>query len=424
MPSCGNSPGRGILSAGNVRSENVREMSKAQRRYLGMSPGRIRTFLSAAGCASLMLFLCTCQNPSAADTSYWTTETWWTPVGKPAFSASNVNYTSIVLASDGTPYVVFEDGANGAYASVMKYDHGAWHYVGPVGFSGVTAQSTTLAFDPNGVLYVAFVAGSPSAVNVMKYMSATGWQTVGSANFSGAGNVWQVALAVDPSGVPCVAYVDATTNKATVMKCPGGTWIPVGPAGGFSGVGASNVALAFNKAGVPFVAFTDGSWGNQETAMTFDGTNWVLLGSQGFSGSSVAYVCLALDAGGVPYVAYGGAVSAGLVANVMKYSGGKWSSVGQPGFSSGTISGVSLALGPTGVPYVAYMDDSITNPDLSIDPITVMRFSGGGWAPVGKTGFTGGYAMSPSLVIDANGIPYVAYTDGLHGEFATVMSFQ
>jgi hypothetical protein len=388
------------------------------------SHGRIRILLSAA-CASLILLLGSCQDPSVADKSIWTSESWWASVGKPAFSQSNVNYTAIAFAPDGTPYVVFEDGANSAFASVMKNNGAGWVYVGGVGFSGITAQSTTLAFDRNGVPYVAFVAGSPSAVNVMKYTGSgtTGWETVGIPNFSGAaGNVWQVALAIDPSGVPHVAYVDPSTAKATVMKCPGATWVPVGPAGGFSGAGASNVALAIDKAGTPFVAFTDGSWGNQETAMSFDGSSWVLLGSQGFSGTSVGYVSLVIDAAGVPYVAYGAAFPA--IATVMRYSGGTWSYVGQPGFTAGTISGLSFAFSPTGVPYIAYLDDSITNPDLSIDPVTVMRFSAGSWVPVGRKGFTGGYAMSPSLAIGASGIPYVAYTDGLRGEFATVMSFQ
>jgi len=390
---------------------------------MGDTRGRIRLLLSAA-CCSLIMTLGSCQDPSDIGKSIWTMKNVWAPVGHSAISASNVAYTSVAVAPDGTPYVAFEDGAHGAAASVMKFN-GSWTYVGSPGFSGVTAQSTTLAFDSNGILYVAFVDASATkaAVSVMKYTGTgtTGWQFVGNADLSGSAtnDVWQVCIAIDPSGTPHVAYTDPVTTMATVMKYSPGTntWGPVGPAGGFSGAGASNVSLAFDKAGTPYVAYTDGSWGNQETAMTFNGSTWVLMGTQGFSGSSVAYVSIVLDASGVPYVGYGDATAPGIVASVMKYSGGAWSYVGPRGLSSGVVLGVSLALSPTGNPSIAYQDGT----DGSA---TVMEFSGGNWSPIGRTGFSGGGSQFTSLAIDSNGTPYVAYQDGAHGGYATVMRFQ
>ena len=46
-------------------------------------------------------------------------------VGTPGFSDSKADYTSLALASDGTPFVAYNDSYNGG-VTVMMFDGESW----------------------------------------------------------------------------------------------------------------------------------------------------------------------------------------------------------------------------------------------------------------------------------------------------------
>ncbi|MFC5470863.1 S-layer homology domain-containing protein [Cohnella suwonensis] len=355
----------------------------------------------------------------------------WQDLGSAGFSAGEAGYTSLYVATDGTPYVAYSDAGNSNKATVMKYDGTGttgWVPVGSAGFSAGSADFTSLYVAADGTPYVAYMDGGNSyKATVMKYdgTGTTGWVPVGSAGFS-AGEAPYTSLYVAADGTPYVAYMDAGNSyKATVKKYDGtGTtgWVPVGSAG-FSAGQAEYTSLYVAADGTPYVAYRDAGNSYNTTVKKYDGTGttgWVPVGSAGFSAGQANYTSLYVAADGTPYVAYRD-LGNSYKATVMKYDGTGttgWVPVGSAGFSAGMVNYMSLSIATDGTPYVAYMDDGNSN------KATVMKYDGTGttgWVTVGSAGFSAGSAYFTSLYVAADGTPYVAYMDGGNSNKATVM---
>ena len=208
-------------------------------------------------------------NPLAATNFSFTTNLpAWGDVGNAGFSAGAVNYTSLAIASDGTPYVAYQDSDNSNKATVMKFDGNNWVNVGSAGFSAGDAQYTSLAIAPNGTPYVAYVdAGNSNQATVMEF-DGFNWVYVGNAGFS-AGIANYTSLAIASNGTPYVAYQDSgNSNKATVMQFDGTNWVNVGNAGFSAGV-ADYTSLAITSDGTPYVAYRDGGNSGEATVMSY-----------------------------------------------------------------------------------------------------------------------------------------------------------
>jgi len=98
-----------------------------------------------------------------------------------------------------------------------------------------------------------------------------------------------------------------------------------------------------------------------------------------------------------------------------------WKYVGNKGF---TYSGfwwqafdISLVFNAAGQPYVAFTDWNNSG------KATVMKFDGTNWVKLGNAGFSAGEAHFISLALDSNGDPFVAFSDYGNAEKATVMKF-
>ena len=131
----------------------------------------------------------------------------WVTVGSAGFSTGNVFFTSIAVDGSGTPYVVYSDGGgpindNGP-TTVMKYNGTSWVTVGSAGFSAGAAYYTSIAIDTSGTPYVVYEdSANGQKISVMKY-DGINWVTVGSSGFS-AGHVWYSTIAIDQTGTPYV----------------------------------------------------------------------------------------------------------------------------------------------------------------------------------------------------------------------------
>ncbi|MDG0811196.1 phage tail protein [Cohnella rhizosphaerae] len=80
-----------------------------------------------------------------------------------------------------------------------------------------------------------------------------------------------------------------------------------------------------------------------------------------------------------------------------------WRLVGEAGFSGQLVRDTELVLDAAGIPYIAYVDQAMTG------KIIVKKFTGAAWASVGAEA-TDEQASSVSLALDGEGRPYIAYT--------------
>lgn len=226
------------------------------------------------------------------------------------------------------------------------------------------------------------------------------------------------ALAVAHDGVLYAAYRDR--DKAVVKRFDGRSWSDVGGDAVSSG-DAHYIALAVYR-GTPYIAFQDFSDQGRGgvTVKKFDSGTWQPLGHAGFSAGEAGYIALAVAPDGTPYVAYQDFSPAGQGRlTVERFSGRQWAPVGALGFSPGKAHYVSLSIAGDGTPYVGYQDMH----DIHMG-IAVQAFTGKSWQSIGSAGFSAGTALFVNLALAPDGTPYVAYQDGGHEHPASVKRYR
>jgi hypothetical protein len=330
----------------------------------------------------------------------------WRHVGIAGFSAGVVDRPTLALDSNDVPYVAYRDSGNARKATVMKFDGTSWEIVGSAGFSADQARYVSIAVDNLNIPYVAYEDyGNSGKATVMKF-EGSGWVPVGSAGFS-PDNASEVSLVIDRSHKPYVLYEYSDPvsdeNNLAVMRYDGGNWDYVGAAD-FTEGEAYDSSLALDGNGTPYVAFLDVANADKATVMKFDGNSWVTVGSAGFSENFVGeYTDIAIDGNGTPYLVYEDGDDR--KATVMKFDGSSWVIVGTPGFSAGEAHVPSIAIDSEGNPFVAYGDYAAS------EKLTVMMYDGISWVTVDAVGITEGYIFTPSLAIDGNDCALVVYED-------------
>ncbi len=104
-----------------------------------------------------------------------------------------------------------------------------------------------------------------------------------------------------------------------------------------------------------------------------------------------------------------------LLLFVKSASAQSWEQVGNTGFSQSETRYPSLAIDKNGVPYLAYQN-------LDNYKATVKKFDGNNWVNVGTPDVSDGKATGLSLVFDQNNTPYLSYTSGENGEYSYLIT--
>ncbi len=326
----------------------------------------------------------------------------WQNVGKPDFPIGPLNFC-MDIGKDGIPYLLYDDPVSGLV--LKKFDGSNWVLVGSPGFA--SGEHSTMVIDSDGTPYVTLTYSPPTNnVRIMKF-DGVSWVNVGPPGFLTRLDE-PVPIKLDKSGTPYVAYMDKVTGLVSVAKFNGSSWITVGNAG-FSETVGWNPMLAIDSSGTPYVVFYY-DVGNNTTVMKYDGHNWVTVGSPKFAHSDGAVI--EVDEKGTPYIAYSD-WNYDFKASVMKYNGSSWVYVGSPGFSDMLADDVCLRIDKNGTPYVAYWNDSSGYSGGAAGPAIVMKYDGSKWIHVGNPGFSGGDIAGMSLALDKRGTPYVSFAEGL-----------
>ena len=292
------------------------------------------------------------------------------------------------------------------------------------GNTGATLPS--LAVDADGSAYVAWEEGDGSTTNVyVERWQGGAWQRVGGAisAVAGATAAHDPSLAVAADGSPVLAWdeFDGDVVNIYVDRWDGNAWRAIGEAlsavGGTTSVDAPSLAL--DAAGSPTVA-----WGEYDTGFSdhpihvarWDGQSWQPVGGAlAIDAGTSAFATdssVILDEAGRPIVAWfeSDDNQVGSIY-VERWTGGAWQALGpavSPRVGSTNAYSPSLAIDASGVPLVAW--DEVRSADREL---FVSRWSGSRWEIVGGAVTPAGSSgYSPSLALDVGGTPVVAWDQG------------
>ena len=379
----------------------------------------------------------------------------WTTVGSQGISTTGVWQFAMAISRSGIPYVVFPDGANNNGIRVMQYNGTSWVPVNISGIYGGSISSPSIAIDSSGNIFIAF-EDSMRYAEVIKYNGGT-WSNVGTVHVSSMPLSSKIYLTLDGSGNPYITYdPDNGINPTNplVEKYNGSNWVQLGTLPNYnSGGGIANPAqITIDPFGTPYVAYDNPIGGSGIYVLSYNGSSWVDMNSAQLTSYSMGSygegTCIAVDHAGHMYIAvnnYGQSNT-----TVLQYNGSNWSVVGNPDFGRGNSTSIALdasgnvyvgwgavkailweyngsswaALGSQGISDAsayganvvsdnagnAYMAYGTTN--NNIGQVTVSKYNGGAWAPVGNIA-TSGSASWPIVALDGQGMPYLCYMDSL-----------
>ncbi|MGI4022440.1 MAG: MBG domain-containing protein [Janthinobacterium lividum] len=440
----------------------------------------------------------------------------WVTVGAAGFSTSNAYSTSLAFNSN-TPYVSYVDGSLTSKTTVKKFDGSSWITLGTAGFSAGSAISTQIIANNNNI-YVAYNTASGTYVKyyveppILSTNTKLANLTLSAGALNPAFSADTISYRANVSSADSIIKVTPTINDANAKVTVNGTAVSSEIASGSISlkVGSNTIttivtaqdgittqtytvtvnraktpqtisfatipAKIFGDADFPLIATSSSglpiTYTNSNPAVaTVSAAGTIHILATGttnitaFQAGNASYLAVAdvvqiltvnpvlqppvqaqswlplgpddnnqpstnlinnlhivTDANGTPYVAYADYGHQNSKITIKKFNGNSWVPVGKPGFSAGVANSISLAFNGT-TPYVAYYDAGNNN-----EP-TVMKFNGSNWEPVGPLGFSGDLSAGTGGFISLafnSGIPYVAFADynwGYSSGKATVMKF-
>ena len=319
-----------------------------------------------------------------------------------------------------------------------------------------SAHHPWLAIGPDDNPIVAWSDGSSSNLDIYtKRWDGAAWVEMGTDSASGGGIsqndgfAWSPSVAIGPDGNPVVAWEDDSSinPEIYIKRWNGSAWVEIG-AGSASGGGISQTraalspSLAIGPDGNPVVAWQDFSGSSYSLRKNiyvrrWDGVAWVEMGAGSASGEGISETAsaedpsIAIGPDGMPIVVWQDEVNRwGTGGNdeiyVKRWDGSAWVEMGPGSASGGGISNnaghsydPSPAIGPDGNLVVVWTNTSSSNAE-----IYVKRWNGSAWVELGPGSASGGGVSNnagdsgqPSLVIDPDGVPVVAWSDKSSGNY-------
>jgi|GEM_PF-952180 len=369
----------------------------------------------------------------------------WNGSAWAGYSAGNVDYTSGGISSSagangamqpslkidpsGYPVVAWADDASGNYEIYIKRWNGsAWVTIGAGSASGGGISNNagfsalpSLALTSSGNPVVAWQDDSSGVLEIyVKRWNGAAWVGYfGAADYSGGGismsspGATNPSLAIDPTSTgnpPIVAWMDYSVGswQIYVMHWDGAAWIGYVSGMDYSGTGMScssgklgarypslvidpaymTIDLNGNVVGTPMLAWQDDSSGNDEIYLAIP-RSFQDPPSQTSSGWFHIYDH----------------------SNKLSAAGGGISQ------NSGDSEHPTLGINPYGLPVVAWEDNSSGNFEIYVKPWPsgVWVETGIGTSTGGGISYNSGNSEWPSMVLDSNGLPYVAWMDDTSG---------
>jgi hypothetical protein len=286
------------------------------------------------------------------------------PRGFPNFATGG--FTSLVLDSDGTPYISYQEWVNWSLMFASPVSTGgscgdeSCHYCGPgdtwkcrmVDDSAYTGMFTSIGLDSSGVVLISYHNAAIGRLELASsFNKGRTWytETVVSGNNAG----FYTSLAVASNNNIGITHYSTITGLYSFIRWTGAEWVNYGLV--YTGELGGLSSLAIGSYNIPYVSYYRAT--GEQLKMAFS-----------------------LGGAFLPQIVYGG--------------GGNFS---------------SIKLSKSGEPRIAFYDYQSDNNDLAY-----AYLSGGVWnfQTVDTEGDVGLY---PSLELDANDRPYISYYDATNG---------
>jgi Bacterial Ig-like domain len=344
---------------------------------------------------------------------------WQAPGGVQALNSVVSDAPKIAMDSSGNPVVAWAEAGK---INVKKWNGTSWTLLA-VTNGGVSSMA--LDSNNNPIVTGSEITGSAFHVYVKRWNGAS-WDQLGSTYLDANTNFNppNSSIAIDSTDSPIVSWNenDGTSSKVYVKRWNGSAWIPFGstPLNIDSTKNARNPSIALNSSGFPVVTWeeSDGTHFNIYVKR-WNGTSWVQFGSSSLNidpTKDAQNPSIALDSSGNPIISWdefgaGFAVSTFNVY-VKRWNGTSWVQIGPTFLDVNTDQAAtksSVKVNSSGNPIVSWNED-----DGASYNVYVKSWNGSSWVQVGSTSLdanTSQNAVNPSLAIDSNGTPTVAWLE-------------
>lgn len=360
----------------------------------------------------------------------------WVTVGSEGFAASGLgvsNWQKLKINQYNELYLAYNDegfGLTAGQATVMKYDGNSWVPVGSPGFTAGAAQHSDFTFGNGDTLYFSYSNGTGANMSkaaVMMFDGST-WSPIGTDISLGAAQYTNIVYT--STGELYLGMIDMgiAGGSMSVKRYTGGSnWVDVGASPVAGGASCAYASMALDKFDTLYVAYRDNTIApGMVKVRKFDGTDWVdvgapLLATTGPGAGPAMDIYLAFDLLNQPYVSYSHTFQGPPRITVERFDGTAWQPVGPVQFSSAqfeTSLFSSLSL-PKDAPYVAYQHGGL-GLKASVKKYNSQTQD---WDFVGSPGISDGVAAHTSVTMDGNGNLYLAYFDEVHGSKNTVKKY-
>jgi hypothetical protein len=299
------------------------------------------------------------------------------------------------------------------------------------GVAGI-GESVDIASDNNNTMLA--LRDNDSNIIVKRWTGSV-WAQVGSIiNNYDNGTAYGTSLVLDESSNPVISWTEAefadTANSVYVKRFDGTSWSLIGDGSLNVDISqtASRASLTLDSNSYPVVAWNEYNSSSQTSKIyvkRFDGSKWQLVGDAAVENrDGIDFESFVLDQYDNPIIAWSMS-DPSVSIFVSHFDGTSWKLLsdkpldvnpGENAFSS------SLTLDNTGNPIVAWSEADGEKSEKS-SSVYVKRFDGSDWKLLGngspKETFS---ATSPSLTVDRNGNPILAWEedDGTYDSYIYV----
>ncbi len=290
-----------------------------------------------------------------------------------------------------------------------------------VGLNGVTDPAGNPLQQPSSAWTFAYPAWLP----VGGALSAVGGTTLAE----------RPQLKIDPMGRPVVAWIesDGAQKNVYVRRWDGTQWQALGTklsALNGTGTHVELVSLALDSAGNPVVVWNEsnGATDSIHARHWSDTSGWSTVGTRVVDTGdlSVTSLSVVVERAGNPIVSWAGYNGGAAFTQVVRWSGASWSPYPDPTTVHAATGAFncwdeSLALTDNGLPFVAFTC-WVETAGVTYRSVYVSGWSGSAWQHVGSGVLVPGHVYSryPSLQVDSDENPVVAWVSGVNHDAFTV----